>query len=700
MPEGMKLLERLIEEGVVDRLQGERAIHHAQRHEQRIEDSLVESGVISEDALLRHLAGKYGTRFVSTSKLAKATIPHSTLELLPLHLAERLGVVPILLDKRTQTLSLVSANLDDFFDIAKQVQVVAGVREVKVFVCRPAAVTAAFDKNYRGLQEAFARLAVVPDPSDDVLAGYGGGGFGLDDTFGHESWHPGAQRPATGEHVRLETLDDDGRIPGGLDLPEPKDDVAGAEVHKAISSPPNFKSTIPDGSAFLPPELKRSPGVILPKAPVEEPSSGISQEDYLESVNVLVALHEKERAGLRGHSSQVARQCRKLCERMGLTDDKIYPVVLAAYLHDLGKESAYHLTALNVAQYEGHKIQARKVYLAPLRLLERVELPKATSATLTHLYERFDGKGFPDRLSGKDIPLGARVLAIVETYADLTGHAKNPYRKKLEPKEAVEVIERYKKQFFDPSLVDMVKMLVLGDDLKAKLLAERHTVLVMDPDPEETAVLEMRLIEQGHEVVIVRGASHAFERIEAGGIDVVITEVDLPVSDGFEFIRELRGGEHQDIPVIFVTRRGDRSSVTRGFELGAADYVVKPAPADVVVAKARLILSRRARARGVSGSLAEMALPDVIQILAHGRKSGRLAIRSRGKKGDVWFKEGQVLDAQFKGVRGAEAFYAMMAVNDGDFQLDPSATTDERVIEEPTETLLLEAMRRMDEGLV
>src|SRR6476619_651967 len=121
----------------------------------------------------------------------------------------------------------------------------------------------------------------------------------------------------------------------------------------------------------------------------------------------------------------------KLGEHMGLEAADVYALRLAGLLHDVGKTSSYHLTALNVAEYEGHRMQAKKSVLGPIRLFEAAQLPKACIDGLCHVYERFDGTGFPDRRAGKYIPLAARILAIAETYADLTSNARNPFRRTL-----------------------------------------------------------------------------------------------------------------------------------------------------------------------------------------------------------------------------------------------------------------------------
>jgi response regulator RpfG family c-di-GMP phosphodiesterase len=431
---------------------------------------------------------------------------------------------------------------------------------------------------------------------------------------------------------------------------------------------------------------------------------GTSNESYVESLNVLISLLENGRTDLRGHSSHVARLTRKIAERIGLPPNELAAVVVAAYLHDLGKMSAYHLTALNVSEYEGHRVAAQKAYQSPRRLFENVQLSPTTLQSLDTMYERYDGKGLPGNLSGKDIPLGSRILAVTDTYADLTQNPRNPFRKALRPLEACDVLLRFKGAIFDPNIVDLFKLVVTGDDLMAKLLANRHRALVVDPDPEETTLLELRMIEQGFEVTIARTTDQAVKLLETGDIEMVVSEVDLKPQDGFALLAEARRQNWgRDLPWVFLTRRTARADVQKGFELGVADFVNKPATTDVFVAKLKQLIEQRATksgAKGVSGSLSEMSLPDIVQILWHGRKSGALRLRSRGEVGELHFSDGAIVNAMLGKLRGEEAFYAMLRLNDGEFGLDPNYVPQAKIINASPEALLLEGMRRLDEGLI
>lgn len=435
-------------------------------------------------------------------------------------------------------------------------------------------------------------------------------------------------------------------------------------------------------------------------------SARVGEDDFLETMNVLLSILEASRGDLRGHSTMVARLCRQTAERMGLQASDVTTVTMAAYLHDLGKMGGFHLTALNVAEYEGHRLAAQKSFSTPARLFEAVRALDAAFAPVSAMYERVDGAGLPGRLKGKDIPLAARILSICDTYADLTANPRNPFRKVLEPAQAHAALAKHSETIFDGNLVQLFRLAVTGDDLKQRLLADRPVILLADPDPEDATVLELRLVSLGFEVHLARAADLALAAVQKGDVDFVISEVELQPFDGFELLRKMQAdAKLRAIPFLFVARRFDTADVNRGFELGAAEYFPKPATPDVIAAKLRRLGDEKKRSTtgpvpkrgGVSGSLAELALPDLVQLLAQGRKTGKLSIDGPAGRGEVQFAEGVIADASFGSVRGEDAFYQLLSVMEGDFALDPSFTPTTRVIHGSAEGLLLEGLRRLDE---
>jgi response regulator RpfG family c-di-GMP phosphodiesterase len=657
--------EGLLADGRITREQYEAATAQQKRSGERIEEVLIEIEAVAEQDLLKYLASLHRTRFVSTERLSKADIDRATLDKVPKKLAERLNIVPVLFDAGTNTLSVVTADPHNF-DALDQVQKGARVREVKPLVARPAAVLAAVAKLYRNEPFAFAAL----------------------------------ESKGKKESGRFEFASPSSFVSSGQSF---------RPVRAPTERPSLGSSPAPGKKAVAQPKRISMPNMSLPQ------ESWGTSDFYIETLNVLITLLENSREELRGHSAQVARLTRKMGERIGLAPAELNAIVVAAYLHDLGKMSTYHLTALNVSQYEEPRLAAEKSYATPSRLMSSAKLAPATISAIEGMYERWDGKGLPNQAEAKEISLGARLLAITDTYLDLTENPRNPFQKTLAAGEACEVLGKYKGSVFDPHLVDLFRTTVTGENLRARILSDRHVALLVDPDPEETTVLELRMIQEGFEVRIARTLVLAREILEKGGIELVVSEIDLAPpsgskvgptggeSDGLSLLVEARRSPWgTDLPWLILSRRQGREEAQRAFELGVVDYVIKPAVTEVLVAKLKKELEKRAAtasaARGVSGSLAEMALPDLVQILWHGRKSGALRIRRGADSGEVHFVDGMVVNSMWGKLRGEEAFYAMLRISDGEFALDPNFRAPEVVISASPEALLLEGMRRLDEG--
>ncbi len=667
----MAILDRLVVEGRVPPERYDEVIIHAQRTESTAEEAMIQLGLIDEAELLKYIANLYQTRFVGSERLSKAGVDAHLIRKVPRKLAKRLTAFPILFDKRTRTLSVVAADVTDD-DVRQQMLFTTGARDVKIYVAREAAIRAAIAKHYDQDNRPFEMLLSGASSRDvrtsgesDPVPGWGQVFEDKDGFLVHQS---------SGKSTEMEPANDS--EPESVE-PEPPQETqpriaASATMIEALSAPAQ------DGDLEIDPQV------------------------YLETLNVLVTLIEQLNRDRGGHAARVARLCEQLGDRIRLTKTQVQGILIAAYLHDVGISTESHVTPLDVAANEAKRELARRVYTAPIRLLEAVALPETAFDALRHRYECFDGRGFPERLVGKSIPLGARVLAVAESYVDLTQSQHNSAGRRLAAEDACDMLDRHKGATFDPAVVDWLRHIVLDDGMKSQLLASAHRVLIVDPDPEETSVLEVRFAEQGYEVTIEREVTNALKRLDAEKFDLVVSEVQLTDGDGFDLLRRMRENGHVKVPLMFLTAARDQSSVNRGLELGAADYVVKPASAAVVAAKAGRIIeearSRKPGGRGVSGSLQEMGLPDVIQILANGRKNGRLKVRGGGLHGEMMFQDGSIHDAMFGDLTGAEAVYGILRLTEGDFALDPDMDPIEDRIGIPAHHLLLEAMRRIDEA--
>lgn len=650
--------ERLLSEGLITAAQFRSAQQSMLTHDERIEEALLRVGALDEKRLLRFVAERTRARYVSTAKLARVEVLAIVLDKVPERVAEKLLGFPVRYQASSDTLTLVSPDAGSP-EYVQQVAAATGVRRITAFVARPAAVQAAIAKWYRGDHQAFESLqpdALGRSPSvADTRYSYDDEGFASRPPGARSSRPPPPSRPSSSGS-------------GPKSSPAPS-----SEPPSSVPAAPRPLSLGPDRRLI----------------------------DLAEMLNVLVALNENGRDEFRGHSASVARLGRRIAQRMGLDELAQTSISIAANLHDIGKTVAYHLTLLNVAQYDGHRTAAEKMVLTPVRLLDSVSLPAQATEAVAAMYERYDGDGFPARLGGKSIPLLARVLSLCDTYSDLTQNSRNPYRKALSHAEAQAVLSRLGGSLFDPDLVELLGHLVTGEDLRRRLSGELPSVLLVEPNLEEATVLELRLVAQGFRVTVARSADEALELAQSGEAEYVLSEVEVAPFDGFELLTQLRAHEATSaLPFFFVARASDTASIDRGFALGAQDYVVKPTSGDVLAGKLRRLsvpTSRNSISAGVAGSLSEMGLPDLAQVLGAGRKSGRLSLHNGNRHGEVDFESGLVVHASAGQLAGNEAFYELLEFETGSFAFDPSFHPTAHTIDGSAEALILEGLRRLDE---
>jgi hypothetical protein len=102
---------------------------------------------------------------------------------------------------------------------------------------------------------------------------------------------------------------------------------------------------------------------------------------------------------------------------------------------------------------------------------------------------------------------------------------------------------------------------------------------------------------------------------------------------------------------------------------------------------------------GLKGSLAELPLSDLIEMTSLGGKTGLLLLfdEEGAAAGELAFRDGRLAGASCGELRGEKAFYALLALKAGTFDFDPEAELDADTCNLPTESLLMEGMRRLDE---
>jgi response regulator RpfG family c-di-GMP phosphodiesterase len=184
--------------------------------------------------------------------------------------------------------------------------------------------------------------------------------------------------------------------------------------------------------------------------------------NFLTSIKVFSGLIEMRGGNLAGHSRRVADLARRIAVRMDMDARETQEIFIAGLLHNIGKVGfSDELLSMPVSLMNGENLRLYRKY--PIRgeelLMPLDDLRPAAALVRSH-QERFDGEGFPDRLSGFNIPAGARILALASDYDNL--QIGTFAQRRLRPEEAVALILEGRGKRYDPLVVSAFNDIIHG----------------------------------------------------------------------------------------------------------------------------------------------------------------------------------------------------------------------------------------------
>jgi len=426
----------------------------------------------------------------------------------------------------------------------------------------------------------------------------------------------------------------------------------------------------------------------------------------LETVDVLVGLLELGDPHFRGSSHRMTRLVRAVAEELPLPPEVVREVTLACLLKDIGKATVDPALAATEVDLGDSQVEALRAHApAGARLLEHITFPWNVLPIIRHHHERYDGSGYPDGLKGREIPLGARIIAVVDAYVAMG--SPRPHRPAMRMEQAVDEIERHAGQQFDPEVVEVL-IRVLEKIPAAFDGGEKPSVVLCDADAEFRKVLEMRLINDGYDVRCVATADEALEAILAAAPHLVLAEVDSDGSDAFQLLRELRKDPaFQHVPFAFLARSESRLLKIRALRQGVDDFLVKESNLEELLARIQNILARESARRGeglkrakrgVTGQLDNLGLPDIVQTLTIGMKTALVALSHDDLTGRIWFRDGAVVHAKCGEIQGEAAFHVMARWKTGEFAIEHGVKSRRTTIDCDPMFLVMESMRLLDEA--
>jgi putative nucleotidyltransferase with HDIG domain len=174
---------------------------------------------------------------------------------------------------------------------------------------------------------------------------------------------------------------------------------------------------------------------------------------YVSSVRALVKAIEEKDTYTKGHSERVARIALEVAHVLGMSESESQYLSFGSILHDVGKigipesivRSPKPLTEAEFKVIKKHPLKG-------VEILHPISFIRNHMHLIRSHHERWDGKGYPDKLSGSDIPLGAQIVAVADAFDAMT--SSRPYRKGMPQKQAAREITKNSGTQFSPEVAD------------------------------------------------------------------------------------------------------------------------------------------------------------------------------------------------------------------------------------------------------
>jgi len=158
---------------------------------------------------------------------------------------------------------------------------------------------------------------------------------------------------------------------------------------------------------------------------------------YIHITEILIQAMENESLGPKGHFMRLARLATQIGNKLGITGKDYNNLYYASLLHDIGKIKVSRKIDISFKTKDNFRLVQNEISLHPIvgaNMLKQINLYKDIIPIVKHHHENHDGTGYPDGLSGEEIPLASRIIAVVEDYTKILYNKdiENSYEKNKE----------------------------------------------------------------------------------------------------------------------------------------------------------------------------------------------------------------------------------------------------------------------------
>ena len=213
-----------------------------------------------------------------------------------------------------------------------------------------------------------------------------------------------------------------------------------------------------DGSAALDPTQRRTISTVGAQLALSVHNLHLVdrvRSTFDSAIEALATAVEARDGYTESHCRRLAIFSTSMASHLGLDDEEIEAIRLGALLHDVGKIGIRDEILLKPGRFERDEVLQMQQHTAIGHGIVRAicGLAPTTCGCVRHHHERWDGQGYPDGLAGESIPLGARIVAVVDVWDALS--TARPYKPAFEQPEVRRILRKSRGTFFEPRLVDL-----------------------------------------------------------------------------------------------------------------------------------------------------------------------------------------------------------------------------------------------------
>ena len=208
---------------------------------------------------------------------------------------------------------------------------------------------------------------------------------------------------------------------------------------------------------------------------------------FMGSIEMIAAAVDAKDPYTKGHSARVSQYSVMLAKELGLPEEEVNKIRIAATLHDVGKIGVEDrvLKKPGVLTNEEFEIMKRHTIMGFEIVRQVKQLAEMLPGIRWH-HESLNGKGYPDGISGGEIPLMVRIMSVADTFDAIT--TDRPYQAGKDFPQALQILRKLAGTKYDPIVVDAMQSAYDKGELRKAEVRRRSVITVAEPEPESAQV--------------------------------------------------------------------------------------------------------------------------------------------------------------------------------------------------------------------